>query len=810
MSEEKVEIQKIIQSEAIQEDLPEVSPRYPGIAGNVSSGSYGYGYGQAEDKVQLREVWRIIRRRKWMIASIALIATTLVSIEMYRTRSVFEAATLVEVGKEKAVLNRPDTMVYQDDFDPFYQINIKTKILILRSQALMEDVVVRHKLYNEPALLNPGGKKTITEALQLIAAKVTGKNFDEPDVEKVKLVPMENFQYTGSVEDSEKLRPYVGTVQGGLDIQPIKDTRAIRISFTHTDPMMAKIVADAVTDSFLKKNFENKTEKFEQIAGWLETSKRELQAKVERAEEALATYTRDHQIFSTDGKATLTTDKLTRLHEQSLKAESDRMIKQSLLEEVKTGRVKEVPAAFLANNSGSVVDLQKQLAELESKKAILDTKYGPDYPDVKEANQKIEAIKNQLTASSKSLEQSIQIEYDRAVREEKAIKESLERAKGEAVQQNQDSIQYNILKSDVDTNKKLYQDFLDKSNQAKLQVAEQENNIRIIQGASLPGAPSAPNRYRSILSGLIVSLIGGIGLAFLLEYLDNTIKTVEDVMRYTQLPALSVIPSLLAPSSRLSLVKKKGKSPAKGKLQTVSTENGLAVPSTQLTALDTRSSSAEAYRVLRTSVLLSTAGQPPKLMLVTSGQPGEGKTTTTANTAISLAQLGASVLIIDCDLRRPSVHKLFGLQHNQGLSTYLSRKTDIDTLIQKTSVPNVSVLPSGSIPPNPAELISSDRMRDMLQMLAERYDHVLVDSPPLINVTDSVILSTMVEGVILVVQANKTSREVVRRTRQELATVGAKVFGVVLNNVDLRRDGYTDYYYYRYYGGYGKDEAAGD
>ena len=221
--------------------------------------------------------------------------------------------------------------------------------------------------------------------------------------------------------------------------------------------------------------------------------------------------------------------------------------------------------------------------------------------------------------------------------------------------------------------------------------------------------------------------------------------------------------------------------------------------------LDFGAWAAEAYRVLRTSVLLSAAGRPPKTILITSGQPGEGKTTTVVNTAISLAQMGASVLIIDCDLRRPTTHKVLGVDHAQGLSTYLSREVPLDQLIQKLPIANLSLLPCGPVPPNPAELIISEKMKDMLHELAGRYDHILIDSPPLINVTDPVILSTMVDGVILVVHGGKSTRDVVRRARQELSTVGAKIFGVVLNNVDLRRDGYDNYYYHRYYSGYGQE-----
>ncbi len=206
-------------------------------------------------------------------------------------------------------------------------------------------------------------------------------------------------------------------------------------------------------------------------------------------------------------------------------------------------------------------------------------------------------------------------------------------------------------------------------------------------------------------------------------------------------------------------------------------------------------------------MLLSTAGNPPKIVLVTSGQPGEGKTTTVVNTAISLAQLGSSVLIIDCDLRKPATHKVFGLEHTKGLSTYLSRDIEIDGLIHRLQIPNLSLLPCGPIPPNPAELISSERMRNLLKMLSERYDHILIDSPPLIHVTDPVILSSLVDGVILVVHGGKSSRGVAQRARQELASVGAKVFGVVLNNVDVQREGYDEYYFRRYYTEYGQSGA---
>jgi capsular exopolysaccharide synthesis family protein len=271
-----------------------------------------------------------------------------------------------------------------------------------------------------------------------------------------------------------------------------------------------------------------------------------------------------------------------------------------------------------------------------------------------------------------------------------------------------------------------------------------------------------------------------------------------------RLPALGIIPALASTTSpKLGKGKKAGKLSGSSSLQAVAIQG---YDMSRLKVLETRSNAAEAYRVVRTSMLLSTAGNPPKTILITSGQPGEGKTTTAVNTAISLAQLGASVLLIDCDMRKPSTHKIFGLDNMRGLSTYLSRDIKIDGLIRKLQIPNLSLLSSGAIPPNPAELISSDRMKNMLRELGEKYDHILIDSPPLINVTDPIILSSLVDGVMLVVHGGKSTRGVAQRARQDLVSVGAKIFGVVLNNVDMRREGYNEYYYYRYYSDYGQNE----
>jgi capsular exopolysaccharide synthesis family protein len=429
----------------------------------------------------------------------------------------------------------------------------------------------------------------------------------------------------------------------------------------------------------------------------------------------------------------------------------------------------------------------------------LSATYGEKNPKLVEVKQQIAAIEQQMSESRGGLELKLKADYERSVRDEASMKAALERAKAEAAQQNQAFIEYNILKQDVETNKGLYTDFLQKTSQAKIQEHEQHNNMRMIDPPQVPISPIGPNRLRTIMIGFLVSLVAGVGLVFFLEYLDNTVKTVEDVSRYAQLPALSVIPAISSRRSRLLNGKGRGK---RDERELAITGNG-HIKAEQLMTLDNRSSVAEAYRVLRTSVLLSSVDNPPKVIMITSGQPGEGKTTTAINTAISLAQLGSSVLLIDCDLRKPSAHKVLGVtEHSRGLSSYLSRNVVVDDCIRKLPIPNLSLLPCGPIPPNPAEMISSIKMRELLRTLRDRYDHIVIDSPPLLKVTDPVILSTLVDGVILVVHGGKSTRDVVRRTRHELAIAGAKVFGVVLNNVD-NGHGDADGYYGSYYGDYG-------
>lgn len=804
MSDERVELERLPVAE---DEAPLLRPAYPRSVAGYDSSPYGYGYGDEDERgsAYLRDLWRMVRKRKWLIISVTVIITTLVTIEAYRTKSIYKASAFIELGKDSpAVRPGPSNVVIQPDDEVFFpQLAINTHLFRLSSEPLLADVVARLKLDQNPRFKEPP-KTTFMEAVEAIAHRAGMPQAQDQGSSEVSDVIESWVAAPRTQEETERLGAYVGMIAGALQADQVKDTRTLRVTFSHTDPHLTAIIANNVAQHFIDTSFENKTEKFTSASKWLDETTRKLKAKVEQAEQDLADYSKSHNIFSLEGKETLTTEKMTRLHEHATRAETERIVKQSAYEEVKAGRASQLPAAY---SDQRLITLQSKLEELEATAAKLSVKYGPDNPQMVDIRQQIATAKSQLESNRRGLEDKLKSEYEMALNEERSLKTALDKSKGEAVEQNQAAIQYNILKQEVDTAKSMYTDFLQKTSQAQLEVAQQHNTMRLVQPARAPSTPVGPARFRIIMMGFLMSLLGGVGLAYFLQYLDNSIKTVEDVGRYIRLPALGVIPTIGArqAAQMKSAKRKQLKAGANGN----GVRSGLSPAGRQgqsLAALDSRSSVAEAYRVVRTSMLLSAAGRPPKTILVTSGQAGEGKTTTVVNTAISLAQLGASVLIIDCDLRRPSAHKLFGLDHKLGLSTYLSREAEIDPLIQKLQIANLSLLACGPIPPNPAELISSVKMRHLIREMSERFDHVLIDSPPLINVTDPVILSSMVDGVILVVQGGKSTRAIAARARQELATVGAKIFGVVLNNVDLRADGYDYYYYNRYYTNYGVTE----
>lgn len=778
--------------------------------------AYNYYNAQAPDGAfNIREYWRKIRKHKWLVLAITVIVTTIVAVESFRMKALYQATATVALNNDNPTLFKMGEMFY--GMDNAQAIN--TDLLLLRTAPLLAKVVIRYRLNEDPTFLETGDRKSMVESARAIIGGFSGKTPDSGS-EQLGLDPPPQIEGPMKPEEVERLIPYVSMLSRALYVSRVDETRAIQIRYTHSDPVFAAKVANGVAQVFLDESFANKVAKSSNSATWLDRTTRQLKAQMEEAERNLADYSRNNNIFfSTDEKQNLVSGKLADLYDKALKAEVNTNSKASLYEEVKAGRVSKLPEAF---SDPAIVQNQFKLSELQIELSQLIATYGPENPRVIATRSQMKELEELIAESTTSLGDRLKAEADRAKSEEKLLKDSFQSARSEAVQQNQAAIKFNILKQNVETTKALYNDFLQKTNQAQIEQRQEANDLVIIDPAR--AILVGPKRGRLILLGLVLSLTVGVGLALLIEFLDNTVKNVDDVSSATQLPTLALIPSINTEVVRLLTGKKNGlqkitrsaagaipsyaTSVASGASATSSGSGRGFVISSQAgdsAALVPPSSVVESYRMLRTSILLSTAGAPPKTVLITSSQPGEGKTTTAVNTAISLSQLGSSVLLIDADLRRPAVHKAFKIPHDHGISNYLSSDTPLDDLIVKLPIPNLFVLPCGPIPPNPSELISSERMKEMLRILGGRFDHILIDSPPMVSVTDPIILSTMVDGLILVVQAGRSTRELARRARRELARVGARVFGVVLNNVNMKRDGYDDYDYHRYTSSYDED-----
>jgi len=433
--------------------------------------------------------------------------------------------------------------------------------------------------------------------------------------------------------------------------------------------------------------------------------------------------------------------------------------------------------------------LREQQADLKIQIAQLSTQFGPSYPKVAQMNNQLKEVESQIQAELKKVVGRIRGDYMAALQRETMLRGALENQKKEANQLNESAIEYNELKREAETNRTLYEGLLQKLGEAQVATGLKSNNFRVVDQARVPTDPAEPNVPRNLAFALALGFSTGIGLAFLLEGMDNTVRTPEQAQIISGLPSLGMIPF-----------------GSKGGLDGEGRQHLSVAASREAVELVTQSrpqsQMAEAYRALRTSLLLTSSGGPPKVILVTSALPQEGKSTTSINTAIVLAQKGARVLLVDADLRRPSIHKSFGLGPRVGLSNVLTGNTTMQlATVRSPILPSLFILPAGTPPPNPAELLASSNMGEVLTELLQEYDHIVIDTPPTLSVTDAVIMSTRADAVVLVIRSGQTTKQALRRARDLLTQVNARVSGVLLNAVDLSSPDY--YYYYEYQGKYG-------
>jgi capsular exopolysaccharide synthesis family protein len=576
----------------------------------------------------------------------------------------------------------------------------------------------------------------------------------------------------------------------GLTVNKVPRTRMIEIRFTSSDPKLAARIANSLANAYVDRTFKTRYEATLQATQFLSKQLADLQLKVETSEQALVNYQKTHNIVGLDDKQNITTVKLDDLNKDLTAAESERKAKQSVYELARR-EPGNMPALA---GSPLFQKLQESEADLERQQAQLSTQFGPSYPKVQEIKNQLAQVKSASQAEITRAVGRAKAEYESSLNREHMLREALNRQKTEATELSQHSIEYLQLKREAESNRALYESLNQKVKEASVTSNLKLSNITMVDPARVPSSPSSPNARGNLTFGLLFGMMGGLGVALLLEALDNTVRTTEQVEEITSLPALGMVP--------LSLSAKPERASGGTALTTLSIQQPKQ-PAGLVALTRPRSQMAEAYRALRTSILLSAAGRTPQTILLTSALPQEGKTTTSVNTAIVLAQKGSRVLLIDADMRRPSVHKVFGLRTRHGLSSVLSGAQKLeDCVAPAPGVPNLDVLSAGTQPPNPAELLGSNSMRDLLEQWKEQYDFIVVDTPPVLSVTDAVLLSAWMDAIILVIRSGKTTKDALRRVRDLFRKVNLRLLGVVVNAVDMQS---AEARYYGYYG-YGNEK----
>ncbi len=725
----------------------------------------------------LGEYIRILVKRKWTVLACLLSIFSVVAIASLKMTPIYEATGSIAINKpDNGLVNFSNSPTFNlDYYDP---TELETEVKILQSDLLALQVVKELGLDRRPDV--DGSAPPLPSSLDLA-----------PD-------PLQ--------ADSSRTSSLLAGIKGNLKVTLTPNTRIIEVHYRNPDKNLAAKVVTTLMNTYVENNFKARFESTMQASDWLSKQLVDLQMKVETSQEKLVRYQKEHEILGIDEKQNIITSKLDELNKALTTAESDRMDKEAVYRMIQNGDPDAIASAAgglegsgtgTQSISALLQSLQSKEADLKIQAADLNTQFGPSYPKLAQLNNQLKEVDSQIQAEIKKVGGKIHGQYLGALQRESMLHDALEKQKQEANKLNESAIEYSLLKRDVDTNRQLYEGLLEKLKEAGVSAGLRSNNFSIVDVARVPTSPVEPNIPRNLAFAFMLGLTSGVGLAFLLEGLDNTVRTTEQAQMISGLAPLGMIPM----GSRTARDGANAK-----RLVIASSKEAVEL----VTQVRPQSQMAESYRALRTSLLLSNLGAPPKVIMVTSALPQEGKTTTSINCAVVLAQKGVRVLLIDADLRRPSIHKTLGLGPRSGLSNVLTGSATLEQAITRAPIlPNLSVLAAGTPPPNPAELLASANMRDVLVQLREQYDHIVIDTPPTLSVTDAVVLSPRADAIVLVIRSGQTTKQALRRSRDVLMQVNAKVSGVLLNAVDLSSPDY--YYYYEYQGKYARyyrDDAA--
>ncbi|HEU4891939.1 MAG TPA: polysaccharide biosynthesis tyrosine autokinase [Vicinamibacterales bacterium] len=729
---------------------------------------------EVADSPHLTDYLKVLHKRRWTASTAFLLVLASVTVYTFTATPIYEARTRLLIDAEN-----PNVVTFKEVIDEdqakadYYQ----TQYNILQSRALARKTIENLGLWEHPRLNRTAGDGNGFSVRRVIGGAfgfVTGMLSSAPAA----------AADTSGGEETEAQSRTIDALLDDLAISPIRNSRLVDVKFRSPDAALSTRIVNALAKNYIDQNLEYKFSASKEANDWLDGQLAEQRKEVETAEAKLQAYRERNDAISLEDRQNIVVQKLTDLNAAVTRAKTERIQKEAMYKQLRA--IETNPAAldtFPAILANSFIQQQKgELAQLQQQYAQLSEKFGEKHPEIVKTRSAIQNAQLKLQVEISKVVQSVRTEYQAALAQETSMSAALGQQKSEALSMNRKGIEYSVLERDMQSSKQLYENLMQRAKETSVSSELKSSNIRVIDKAERPRDAVFPRKGLNMLLGLVSGAVLAIGLTFFFEYLDSRLKTPEEVKAHLGLPALGMVPAL-APQSW------KGREP--------------------LIHIGVPPGFAEAFRTIRTNVLFSSAEEGARALVITSTGPGEGKTTVASNLAIGFAQAGQRVLLIDADMRRPRVHEVFGRRQEPGLSNVMVGNAKASQSVHKTGVPGLWLLAAGHLPPNPAELLGSQRFRDFVTSLKEHFDLILIDSPPVMAVTDAVIAAHAANGVVFVVGSEMTSRQAARAAVEQLEQGRVHFVGAILNRVDLERNSYYYSNYYRHeYGSYYQKQAV--
>jgi succinoglycan biosynthesis transport protein ExoP len=715
-------------------------------------------YNAANDEIHILDRLAVIYRYRRIVVTVFILATAAMMIQGYSNVQVFQAKAQILIEDERSTavpgITSTDNTYYEDP-EPYY----KTQYKILTGRDLTRRVIKKLHLqdvaeYNGTAA-PPAGVPFVSD----LKRRVTGL------LHRQAAAPTEAPRIDETRDESALVTAFITHVA----VNPVTGSRLVDITFTAADPQFAALAANTLVDEYVSQNLALKLEGTQNMIDWLEQEVGKQQGKVQETERALADYRDRQNALSLDDKQNIVLSRLNKLNDDVMTSRTKKAQKEVLYNQIRGIAAGQSPETIPAVAQSMAVQTAKaRVIDAQRTRSALAEKYQDKHPSMIKATGDLQEAQRQYEVEISRSVQQIKNDYDTAMLEEQTMARALDAAKADAQDLSKKSVNYNVMEREANSNRQVYESLLQRANELRVSSNSRQNNVRVVDHAEVPKGPMTPAGRRTWLLSFGVGLVLAVAVAYGLDYMNDTIKTPEDVTRRLKLPFLGLVPSVRGDKHPM------------------------------LASSHVPHDFGESFRALRTSLISKYPAEGTKTILVTSAQPLEGKTTTAANIAMALAYGGSRVLLIDADMRRPGLHRPLRLTNERGLSQVLTGQARVRDVIQRTVDPNLLAITAGKTPPNPSELLASERMKTLLTNLSHGpFDWIIIDTPPVLAVTDAVILAPAVSGVTIVIGAEMTRRRLAERAIETIMQTRPKYAAVVLNKVDFARN---KYYYSRYHG----------